>query len=122
MAEPQINPADIVLPDIDKCQTAVGQKNGYVVLGIFEEGKDVRWVPLEPTTALEVGESMAKNSYELQYGSTPPASALKASVLEKKRQVLIIRCGNIIRQLGERGKKPEYIAESVVDACLNELA
>lgn len=124
MSHPQTAPLTlqgVVLPEAHKCQTAIGQKDGYVVLGVFVEGKGAVWVPLEPSVALEVGEQLAKEAYTSMYGTVPPQNALKGAAIERKRLTLKTRCTIIVRQYLERGKKPEQIAERVIDACLHEL-
>lgn len=123
MAEstPQFDFGSVVLPDPKKCHTAIGQKNGLVVLGVFEEGRAPQWVPLEPTVALEIGEQLAKDAYMALFGTVAPVNALKGAVIERKRKVLVTRGEIIVRQYLERNKKPKEIAERVIDACLNEL-
>lgn len=122
MAEtPKLDFENIRLPEAAKCHTAVGRKNGYVVLGVFEEGVGARWVPLESQVALEIGEQLAKEAYQSLFGSVAPANALQGAVIERKRKVLVTRGEIIVRQYLERGKKPKDIAERVIDACLSEL-
>ncbi len=37
------------------------------------------------------------------------------------REVMIVRCTMILRQLLERGRKPEYIAREIIDRVLQEV-
>lgn len=118
MVEEAPVPVDLGLPGTGTTVVASGVRKGYVC---FEFPKDVRWLALDPQTALAVAESVAKDAYILTNGTVPPAHALKDHMIEKKRKILVTRGAIIIRQLSERGRSAEHIAQRVVDACLSEL-
>lgn len=95
---------------------AVGLDEGQVVLA-FQ--KEVKWLKLDPMTALMVGEEIAKKSYELTYGA-PPAqgqSALKIEIVAKLNK----RIELVMSNLQQRKKSPSYIAQELVNIVLSEV-
>lgn len=103
---------------------AVGVLGSEVVLQVPHP---VAWIALDPQTAVNVGESMARAAYKVRHGREPRpnvdalAEEIKRKTTDHLRQVLITRGTLILRQLLERGRSPEYIATEIIDRCLQEV-
>lgn len=104
---------------------AVGIRDGQVVV---QFPTAVQWVAVDPQTAVNIGEAMARTAFEIRNGR-PPAddvAVLQGEIKKKATDVLrksmITRSEIILRQLLERGRKPNYIATELVDRMLQEVA
>lgn len=100
------------------CETlAVGDRDGFVVL---EFPQPVAWVKLDPSTALKVGEAMAKRAYKAQFGDFPADE--KKQLTEQIRIRLRNRISLMLRSFMGRTPIPsfEMQANEVVDAVLKE--
>lgn len=101
---------------MSKTSIAIKDEKGMVLVGVFEESQPVRWVDLDPETARQAAEAMAKAAYTARFGMAPPAG--KSVIAEDKRKRLANRVAVVIRQLQERGRTPKYTAMQVVDIVL----
>ena len=103
---------------------AVGIRNGEVTLQFPHR---VGWVSLDPATAVLVAEAMARAGFQIRNGRPPRDNVdvlhgeIKRRAIDSVRQTMITRCTIILRQLLERGRKPEYMAAEVVDRILQEV-
>lgn len=97
---------------------ALGEEDGHVFL-IFE--KPVKWVKLDPLTAKNVGERMARDSYKALFGDTPTTQA-RSVIVEQKRSTLVTRVEHMLRSMAEQGQHPKMQANAVVDQVMQELA
>ena len=103
-------------------QVAVKCEGSRVLMAVrYDATGLVHWVDLHPEAALEIGQQLAKDAYQALYGREPPPNALKESVIEKKRQVLIARLTILLRQLHQRKRPWAYIAETIIDRVFAEL-
>lgn len=95
---------------------AVGDRGGQVVLSF---PRPVQWAALDPETAAQVGEAMARSAYKCRYGLEPNTNA--SMIGSEVRTRLITRATHIIRSLQNKGKLPGVVAAEVVDTILSEV-
>jgi hypothetical protein len=119
----------IAIPPINKAGAgstvvAIGIVGGEVVLRF---PKDVGWCALDPQTAVNVGESMARAAYEIRHGRPPPPNAdaladeIKRKATDIIRQKMINRTALILRNLQDRRADLNRQAVEVVDRILQEV-
>lgn len=96
--------------------------SNHVKLAIRREDGFELWVTLNPESAVDVAESLARHSYTAKYGEANTVVTLKDEVINRKRATLIQRCKIIIPQLLERHRDAEYIASTIIDLTLKEVA
>lgn len=94
---------------------AVGERNGQVVLQFPTE---IQWCALDPETARQVGEAIARGAYEVRYGKAPSRGSTLSLEIRGK---LITRVQHIMRNLQELQRPPQYIASEIVDQILREV-
>lgn len=103
---------------------AVGIRDGQVVV---QFPSAVQWVGVDPQTAVNIGEAMARAAFEIRNGRPPrdDVGVLQEEIKKKATDILrasmITRAEIILRQLLERGRKPNYIATELVDRMLQEV-
>lgn len=105
---------------MSKKSIAIKDEKGMVLVGVFEEAQPVRWVDLDPETARQAAEAMARAAYAARYGVQPPEG--RSAIAEDKRNRIANRLATVIRQLQERGRSPKYTALQVIDIVLAGLA
>ena len=104
---------------------AVGIRDGQVVMQFPHA---VQWVAVDPQTAVDIGEALARAGYEIRHGHPPRENAavlqeeIKRKATDIVRLSMITRSEIILRQLLERGRNPNYIATELVDRMLQEVA
>jgi hypothetical protein len=91
---------------------AVGDRDGMVCL---QFPKPVQWCTLDPDTARNVGEAMARQAYVTQYGAAPSRSAITVAIQQK----LINRVSLLLRN--RPNERPELTAHRLVDIVLSEV-
>lgn len=103
---------------------AVGIRNGQVVMSF---PLAVQWVAVDPQTAVNIGEALARAGFEIRNGRPPRDNVavlqeeIKKKATDMVRQSMIRRTEIILVQLLERGRKPTYIATELVDRMLQEV-
>lgn len=104
---------------------AVGIRDGRVVV---QFPSAVQWVAVDPQTAVDIGEAMARAAFELRNGRQPRDNVavlqdeIKKKATDALRKSMIRRSEIILRQLLERGRNHNYIATELVDRMLQEVA
>lgn len=96
----------------DMC--AIGQEGNRVVMKFHQP---VDWIAWNPDVALQIGMTMAKIAYRIEYGIEQPGAKI---ISEQTRQKLVTRCAHIIRSMSEKNHKHGVIAMACVDAVLQE--
>ena len=107
-----------VLNDPEGTRTVqLSDRDGNVVMH-FE--KPVRWVALDPQTAMALAESMARAGYKVLSGDTPTPQ--KTQLTDMIRVRLINRVTLMIRTFEGRSPKPDpkHQATEIVDRVLQE--
>jgi hypothetical protein len=97
-------------------EIAVGDEGGQVVLRFPQA---VEWCTLDPETARQVGEAIARAAYHAHTGQTVDPKQFVLS--EQVRTRLITRVSHVIRSLQDKGRLPGFIAAEVVDTVLQEV-
>jgi len=97
-------------------QASVEIRDGKVILNF---GGDIGWVALEPQTALEVGEVMAKAAYTCTYGKVPEGT--QNVLKQEKVNMLYRRVELVFKNLLDKKKPAKYIAHQIVDIVLAEV-
>ena len=104
---------------------AVGIKNGQVIMSF---PLPVQWVAVDPQTAVNIGEALARAGFEIRNGRPPRDNAavlqeeIKAKATDIVRLTMIRRVEIILPQLLERKRSWNYIATELVDRMLQEVA
>lgn len=99
------------------CTTlAVGERDGNVVLQFPES---VGWAVLDPETARQVGEAIARSAYVCRYGREPDSN--RSPIGQQVQQKLVNRVLLILTNLLKRKRPPAYIASEIVDVCMREI-
>lgn len=96
---------------------AIKDDKGMVLL---EFPMPIKWCELDPETARQAAECMARAAYAARYGVQPPDG--RSAIAEDKRKRIANRVATVIRQLQERGRSPKYTALQVIDIVLAGLA
>ena len=97
-------------------QVSVDIHEGKVVL---QFGSAVAWVALDPQTALQIGEVMAKAAYTCTYGKVPEGT--QNVLKQEKVNMLYRRVELVFTNLMDRKKHHKYIAHELVDIVLSEV-
>lgn len=95
---------------------AIGDEGGMVYLR-FE--KPVLWVSLDPETARQVAEKLARSSYKAKFGDDPTTER-KSAITDQMAATLRIRVRNMLR--GMETQSDEVKAVAIVDTILSEVA
>lgn len=95
---------------------AVGDEGGQVILRF---PGSVEWCALDPETARQVGEAIARAAYKAHTGREPEKG--RSIISEQVRTRMITRCTHVIRSLQDKGRLPGFIAAEVVDTVLSEV-
>ena len=104
---------------------AVGIRDGQVVM---QFPNAVQWLAVDPQTAVNIGEALARAGYEIRHGHQPPDNTavlqeeIKRRATDMIRLSMITRSEIILRQLLERNRSLNYIATELVDRMLQEVA
>jgi hypothetical protein len=97
----------------DKC--AIGELDGSVIISM---PRATEALVLDPETARQVGEALAKASYKVKYGREPgSASAVSQQVLAR----LVNQATHLVKKLQEQGVKPAIIANEIVVLVMKEV-
>ena len=103
---------------------AVGARNNQVTL---QFPHPVEWAALDPQTAVNVAEAMARAAHRVRFGREPPANIdtlaedIKRRTTDIVREKMINRTVLILRSLQEKGRRLDYQAAEVVDRILQEV-
>lgn len=103
--------------DTGKTELGLSVEKGQVVVR-FPEPR--LWFAMDPQNALVIGEAIAKAAYEARFGKKPGEGSSVLS--ERTRQRIVTRAGAMLRSLLADRKPVDYIAASVTDAVLKEVA
>lgn len=109
-----------VLHDNEGTRTVqLSDRDGLVVMH-FE--KPVRWVALDPQTAMALAEAMARAGYKAIAGDTPTPH--RTQIADMIRARLVRRVELMIRSFEGRAPRPDpkIQATEVVDQVLKEVA
>ena len=104
---------------------AVGIRDGQVVMQFPHA---VQWVAVDPQTAVDIGEALARAGFEIRNGHPPRENTavlqdeIKRKATDIVRLSMITRSEIILRQLLERKRSMNYIATELVDRMLQEVA
>lgn len=79
----------------------------------------VAWVALDPDVAARVADQML--GYAVELGETIEIKLPQKQINPVHRQAVINRVQTVMRQLQERGRRPEYIAEELTDLVIKGL-
>ena len=106
-------------------QCIVGDENGKV----FVRFKDpVNVFLLDPQSAFEMGEQMAKAAHKARFGEDVPddvnylAQQVRLRVTEQMRDRKINRVAIMLNNFKEGTKTPGYWAQQIVDTILSDIA
>jgi hypothetical protein len=105
------------MDELDKSlEVAIGDLDGEVIVTF---SRPVQWWPIEPESARQIAEQLARSAYKAHTGLKPLNE--KSYVSETARKGLQVRAEHIIRSMIKDNKKPKLIAYNVVDQILKEV-
>ena len=97
-------------------EISVVERQGLVIIGTPQKP----FAALQPEAARLLGVALCKKAYRATFGDDP---AKEVNIMNAEiRSKLITRLALVQRSLQEQGKKPEYIAEALVDIVLKEVS
>lgn len=91
-------------------------RGGTVVIAF---DRPVESIDLDPETARQAAETIARAAYTCRYGIEPQKNT--SVIAQEKRMLLVTRVSHIIRSMQEKNKLPGVIASHVVDQILQEI-
>ena len=94
----------------------VFENEGMVVLRF---GRETSEISIMPEMAREVAEEIARKAYEGSITTTSPIN--RSLIIDRIRAKLVVRFAHVIRNLHEKGKSYEHIAQEVADLALREV-
>lgn len=109
------------LPPNEGTDTVViGEERGQVILR-FQ--KPVWYLALDPETARQVAEKIARDSYKARFGDTPTTER-RSAITDQKIAVLRVRARNILKGSFAGAEETSFAtaANAIVDAVLSEMA
>lgn len=90
----------------------VEERNGAVILTLEDH-----YAILTPDQAEQIGEMMARYSYQARTGKTPDS---KSVIAERIKGKMVMRCIHVMKSLTDKKKSPEFIANEMVNLILSE--
>ena len=97
-------------------EIAVGDQDGQVILKF---SKNVSWIAIDPQIAPLIAEQMIRASSACGVKVTLQMPEKEITVMQ--RAAMAARVKLVMNNLKDRGKKPEFIAQEVVDIVLREI-
>jgi hypothetical protein len=94
----------------------IKERDGVIVI-CFD--RPLESIDLDPETARQVAETIARVAYSCRYGIEPQKNT--SVIAQEKRMLLVTRISHIIRSMQEKNKLPGVIASHVVDKILQEI-
>lgn len=106
----------------------MNEDTGQTELGIaVEKGRVVvrfptprLWFAMDAQNAVDIGEAIARAAYEARFGKKPGEG--KSVLSEKARQRIVNRVALVLASLNREHKSMNYIASSLTDVVLKEVA
>ena len=102
----------------DGALIAIGEKDGKVILTF---SKPTQWLPIDPETARQMAEQLARSAYTARFGRAPDGKP-RSMVTESLRRHMRARAMLVSRSLIEQGRNWDYISRQLVDLILKEVA
>lgn len=96
---------------------AVGDRDGLVLLSF---PKPVQWVTLDPETARNVAEAIARRSYKARFGDDPTPQ--RTAITDALRTRCVNRAKLMLRSMAGDGTDFDVQAQRIVDQILTEAA
>lgn len=116
-AHPPLEEMELNGPGTDT--VAVGAHGDNVVLR-FQ--RPVLWLALDPATAMQVGESIARSGYAVE--AKQDVYGQRSIIIEQKRQRALLAVEHLLKSeiINKTLSNPKMTANRVVDLVLTELA
>lgn len=99
---------------------AIGEHEGNVRL-LFE--RPVAYVDLDPETARQAAEQLARSAYKVRFGDTPTTQH-RSAITDQKVTTLRIRVRNMLKQQFAGAEEAQFAiaANAILDVVLAEVA
>lgn len=95
---------------------AIGEVKGKVVITM---PKLCQEIVMDPETARQAGEALARHSYTARYGVIPEQHI--STISNEKREMLATRLKHILRSMTEKQRSPDHIVREIMDTVLAEI-
>ncbi len=95
----------------------IEERSGAIVLTLSNSSHEVYSI-LPPQQALDVAEAIAKHAYHAQSGRDDIGRKIMTDVWKAK---MLTRVTNVLNRELEKGRKPGFIATSLLDITLSEV-
>lgn len=99
-----------------KTELTIGPESGRVVVGF---PKPLTWFALDPENAAHVGKALINAA--VKCGAKVSISLPQRQLNPLVRTMLVTRVERIQRDMAAKGRKPQFIAEEIVDQVLREI-
>lgn len=101
------------LPGDGTTSVAIGTNDGHVVL---KYPKPVQWAALDPATAAQVADAMLGAAIDL--GARVEIKVPERKYTPQQIEAMRTRVALVMKNLQERGAKPNMVASEIVDIVL----
>ena len=95
----------------------VEERNGAIVLTLTNDTHEVYSI-LPPQQAQDVAEAISKHAYHAQSGRDEVGRKIMSDVWKAK---MLTRVTNVLSRELEKGRKPGFIANNLLDIILSEV-
>lgn len=100
-------------------EIAVGHESGRVFLRFKEP---MHWIACDPGNAIQIAEAMTAAAFEADTGLKPLGPALKASLVQRHRDILIPRIALMLGTLrDDKLQSNGDVALKIMDSVCNEV-
>ena len=101
----------------DSGELNVEERSGAIVLTLTNDTQEIYSI-LPPQQALDVAEAIAKHAYHAQSGRDDVGRKIMSDVWKAK---MLTRVTNVLNRELDKGRKPGFIANSLLDIILSEV-
>jgi len=105
------------MSDYEKARLEVESRNGGIIIEITNSTNSIHTVH-DPAQALEIAELIAKYAYHAQSGRDDIGRKIMSDVWKAK---MLTRVTNVLKRELEKGRKPGFIANNLLDIILSEV-
>ena len=101
----------------DQGRIDIEEKGGAIVITLSNSTQEIYSI-LPPEQALDVAEALAKHAYHAQSGRDSIGRKIMSDVWKAK---MLTRVTNVLKRELDKGKKPGFIANNLLDIILSEV-
>jgi len=99
--------------EISTSELSIEERKGAIVMWLGE-----KYIIMPPEQAMEIGKVLVQYGYHAVTGQDYDA---KRVMSEQIRNKLLQRLSLVIKNMSDKGQKPMYVAQEVMDVVLREV-